>query len=74
MDVKTGSKMSGVLWDRRISSKVKGNIHEMVIQPAMLYATKTLTMDHPCSNMTDYIQFFNKMAEMKVCRRAYVDS
>ena len=30
-------KMSGVLCDRRIPPQVKGKIHKMVIQPAMLY-------------------------------------
>ena len=30
-------KMSGVLCDKRVPPHVKGNIHKMIVQPAMLY-------------------------------------
>ena len=30
-------KMSGVLCDKRVPPHVKGKIHKMIVQPAMLY-------------------------------------
>ena len=36
--------MAGVLCDKRISSHVKRNVHEMVVQPAMLYGIETVPM------------------------------
>ena len=35
-------KMSGVLCDKRIPPHGKGNIHKMIVQPAMLYGMETV--------------------------------
>ena len=35
-------KMAGVMFDKRIPTRVKGKIHRTVIQPAMLDALETL--------------------------------
>ena len=35
-------KMSGVLCDKRVSPHVKGKIHNMIVQPAMLYGMETV--------------------------------
>ena len=34
--------MSGVLCDKRIPPRVKGKIHKMIVQPAMLYGMETV--------------------------------
>ncbi|XP_063607578.1 uncharacterized protein LOC134782141 [Penaeus indicus] len=56
-------KMSGVLCDKRIPTRVKGKIHQTVIQPAMLYGLET----GPQTNKTTKRL---KVAEMKMCRWA----
>ncbi|XP_063595292.1 uncharacterized protein LOC134772260 [Penaeus indicus] len=56
-------KMSGVLCDKRIPTRVKGKIHQLVIQPAMLYGLET----GPPTNKTTKRQ---EVAEMKMCRWA----
>ena len=52
-------KMSGVLCDKRVPPHVKGNIHNMIVQPPMLYGMETVpvTSSHP-----------KKVTEMKICR------
>ena len=35
-------KMSGVLCDKRVPPHVKGKIHKMIVQPAMLYGMETV--------------------------------
>ena len=35
-------KVLGVLCDKRVPSHVKGNIHKMFVQPAMLYMMETV--------------------------------
>ena len=37
-------KMSGVLCDKRVPPHVKGNMHNMIVQPAMLYVMETVPM------------------------------
>ena len=34
--------MTGVLFDKRVPPHVKGKIHKMIVQPAMLYGMKTM--------------------------------
>ena len=48
----------GLSCDRRIPPKVKGMIHKMVIQPAMLYATETLPLT--TQQVRDYASGRNK--------------
>ena len=36
--------MSGVLCDKRLPPHVKGNIHKIIVQPAMLYWIETVPM------------------------------
>ena len=56
-------KMSGVLCDKKMPSKVKGKIYKMVVQPAMLYAMETVPVT---SSQVKKLQ----VAEMKMCRWA----
>ena len=35
-------KISGVLCDKRVPPYVKGNIHKVIVQPAMLYEMETV--------------------------------
>ena len=55
--------MSGVLCDKKMPSKVKGKIYKMVVQPAMLYAMKTVPVT---SSQAKKLQ----VTEMKMCRWA----
>ena len=55
--------MSGALCDKKIPPKVKGKIHKMVVQPAMLYAMETVSVT---SSQVKKL----KVAEMKMCRWA----
>lgn len=55
--------MSGILCDKSIPSKVKGRIHMMVIQPAMLYGMETVPLSTRDTKRLE-------VAEMKTCRRA----
>ena len=55
--------MSGVLYDNKIPSKVKGKVNKMVVQPAVLYAMGTVPVT---SSHLKKLQ----MAEMKMCRWA----
>ena len=34
--------MSGILCDKRVPPHVKGKIHKMIVQPAMLYGMETV--------------------------------
>ena len=36
--------MSGVLCDRKLSARVKGNMHKSVVRPAMLYGMETVVV------------------------------
>ena len=56
-------KMSGVMCDRRIPAKVKGKIHQTVIQPALLYGLETLPQTKKSAKRLE-------VAEMKMCRWA----
>ena len=37
-------EMPGVLCDKRVPPRVKGQIHKMIVQPAMLYGMETIPM------------------------------
>ena len=39
--------MSGVLCDKRVPPHVKGKIHKMIVQPAMLCGMETVPMTLP---------------------------
>jgi len=56
-------KMSGVMCDRRIPAKVKGKIHQTVIQPALLYRLEMLPQIKKTTKRLE-------VAEMKMCRWA----
>ncbi|XP_063587917.1 uncharacterized protein LOC134765303 [Penaeus indicus] len=56
-------KMSGVLCDKRIPTRVKGKIHQTVIQPAMLYVLETVPQTNKTTKRLE-------VAEMKMCRWA----
>ena len=54
-------KMSGVLCDKRVPAHMKGKIHKMIIQPAMLYGMETVPVTS--SHMKKL-----EVTEMKMCR------
>ena len=56
-------KMSGVLCDKRIPPRVKGKIHKMIVQPAMLYGMETVPVT------TSHVKKL-EVTEMKMCRWA----
>ena len=56
-------KMSGVLCDRRIPSHVKGKIHKMIVQPAVLYGMEIVPVTSVHVKRLE-------VAEMKMCRWA----
>ena len=56
-------KMSGVLCDKNIPPKVKGMIHQTVVQPAMLYGLETVPQTKKTTQKLE-------VAEMKMCRWA----
>ena len=54
-------KMSGILCDKRVPPHVKGKIHKMIVQPAMLYGIETvLTTSSDMKKL--------EVTEMKLCR------
>ena len=55
--------MSGVLRDRRIAQHLKGKIHKMLVQPAMLCGMAT-------TQMTSSRMMKLEVTEMKMCRWA----
>ena len=55
--------MSGVLCDKRVQPHVKGNIHKMVVQPAMLYGMETVPVSSSHAKTLE-------VTDMKMCRRA----
>ena len=55
--------MSGVLCDKRVPPHVKGKIHKMIVQPAMLYGMETVTVT------SSHVKKL-EMTEMKMCRWA----
>ena len=55
--------MSGVMSERRIPAKVKGKIHQTVIQPALLYGLEMLPQTKKTIKRLE-------VAEMKMCRWA----
>ena len=57
-------KMSGVLCDKRVPPPVKGKIHKMIVQPAMLYGIETVPVT------SSHMQKM-EVTEMKMCRWAY---
>ena len=57
-------KMSGVLCDKRVPPHVKGNIHKMIVQPAMLYGMETVPV--VTSSQVKKLE----VTEMKMCRWA----
>ena len=57
-------KMSGVLCDKRVPPHVKGKIHKMIVQLAMLYRIETVPVT------SSHMQKM-EVAEMKMCRWAY---
>ena len=56
-------KMSGILCDKRVPPHVKGKIHKMIVQPAMLYGMETVPVTS--SHMKKL-----EVTEMKMCRWA----
>ena len=55
--------MSGVLCDKRIPPYVKGKIHNMIAQPAMLYVMETVPVT------SSHVKRL-ELTEMKTCRWA----
>ena len=55
--------MSGVLCDKRVPPHVKGKIHKMIVQPAMLYGMETVPVT---SSHVKQLE----VTEMKMCRWA----
>ena len=55
--------MSGILCDKRIPPHVKGKIHKLIVQPAMLYGMETVPMT---SSHTKKLE----VTEMRMCRWA----
>ena len=55
--------MSGVLRDKRIPPTVKGKIHKMVVQSAMLYGMETAPLSTRDTKRLE-------VTEMKMCRSA----
>ena len=55
--------MSGILCDKRIPPHVKGKIHKLIVQPAMLYGMETVPMTSFHTNNVE-------VTEMKMCRWA----
>ena len=53
-------KMSGVIRDKRIPPHVKKKIHNMIVQPAMMYGMETVPMTS--SHVTKL-----EVTEMKMC-------
>ena len=56
-------KMSGVLCDKRVPPHVKGNIHKMIVQPAMVYGMETVPVT------SSHVKKL-EVTEMKICRWA----
>ena len=56
-------KMSGILCEKRIPPHVKGKIHKMIVQPAMLYRMETVPMTSSHAKKLE-------VTEMKMCRWA----
>ena len=56
-------KISGVLCDKRVPPHVKGKIHNMIVQPAMLYGMETVPVS---SSQVKKLE----VTEMKMCRWA----
>ena len=54
-------KTSGVLCDKRVLPHVKGKIHKMIVQPAMLYGMETVPVT---SSQVKKLE----VTEMKMCR------
>ena len=53
-------KMSGVLCDKRVPPHVKGNIHKMIVQLAMLYGMETVPVTNSRVKKLE-------VTEMKMC-------
>ena len=60
---KNWRKLSGVLCDRRLSSRLKGKIFKTVVRPAMTYGTETWAIKKSHERRMD-------VAEMKMLRWA----
>ncbi len=56
--------MYGVLCDKRVPPHVKGNIHKMIVQSAMLYVMETVPMT------SSHVKKL-EVTEMKMCRWKY---
>ena len=56
-------KRSGVLCDKRVPPHVKGNIHKMIVQPAMMYGMETVPV-------TSSQVKKREVTEMEMCRWA----
>ena len=56
-------KMAGVLYDKRVPQHVKGKIHKMIVQPAMLYGMETVPVT------SSHVKKL-EVTDMKMCRRA----
>ena len=60
---KNWRKLLGVLWDRRLSSRLKGKVFKTVVRPAMTYGTETWAIKKSHERRMD-------IAEMKMLRWA----
>ena len=56
-------KTSGVLCNKRVPPHVKGKLHKMIVQPAMLYGMETVPV------ISSHVKKL-KVTEMKMCRWA----
>ena len=59
------TKMSGVLCDKKVPPHVKGNIHKMIVQPAMLYGMEPVPVPVTSSHLKKL-----EVTETKMCRWA----
>ena len=56
-------KMTGVLCDKKIPTRVKGKIYSTMVQPVMLYAMEVIPLSAKQERRLE-------VAEMKMCWRA----
>ena len=54
-------KMPGILFDKRVPSRTKGKIHNMIVQPAILYRMETVPMT------SSHVKKL-EVTDMKLCR------
>ena len=55
------NKMPGILFDKRVPSRMKGKIHNVIVQPAILYRMETVPMT------SSHVKKL-EVTDMKLCR------